>query len=279
MLLRGEADIIDQVPLEQLTRLRAQPGVRVIIGQGLRVLFLCLRVDRAPFSDPRVREAVDLAIDRRQLVERALAGQAEPASQLVPPTVVGYNPAIGVTRADPERARRLLAEAGYPQGLSLRLDGTNNRYVNDGKILVEIARQLGEVGVHIEVNAMEKRLFFPLIKAGRSQLHLLGWACQTGEAGDALDSVIHSPEGGHLGSNNTTGLSDPTLDRLIERANSSLSLRHRTAVLQETLSQVVRARATIPLVIQTESLAMKEGVRWDPSVRFALNLQEIGWRR
>jgi len=275
MLLGGQADLIDQVPLHRLDELDARQDVEVLSGPGFRNLFLCLRVDTPPFSDPRVREAVDLAIDRAQLVERALRGRAEPASQLVPSAVVGFDPDIKVTEPDRERSRRLLAEAGYPDGLEVRLDGPNNRYVNDVEILAEVKRQLALVGIDVEVNAQDKQDFFALTVAQRSSFHLLGWACQTGEAGDALDGLLHSPSDGLLGSDNTFGLADPELDRLIEESNASVNLADRTAALQRAIRYVSELNVVVPLVVQTESLAISRRIHWEPPVSFGLRLRDM----
>ena len=125
-LFRGEADVADHVPLDQVDALR-QKGLQVFSGPTLRVLFLGLRVDTPPFDDPRVREAIDLSLDREELIRRAYQGRTVPASQTVPPAGVGYNPAIPVTTPNQVRARALLAEAGHAQGLTLRLDGPRNR--------------------------------------------------------------------------------------------------------------------------------------------------------
>ena len=91
-LLSGRVDVVDEVPLERVDALRAEKAIRVFAGPSLRVLFLTLRVTEPPFSDPRVREAVDLALDRDELVARAYDGKTVTASQLVPASVVGFNP-------------------------------------------------------------------------------------------------------------------------------------------------------------------------------------------
>ena len=254
---RGEADVADQVPLDQVERLSRNPALRVVSGAGLRVLFLGLRVDRPPFSDPRVREAIDLAIDRRELVRRALGGRAAVATQLVPPSIVGFDPALRLPRPDRARARALLAAAGHTRGLDVRLDGPSNRYVNDVAILAELARQLGEVGVRVAVNALDKRDFFPLIEAGRSRMHLLGYACESGDAGDLLGAILHSSAGGALGSLNSLGLSDPELDRLIDASNASVGVGERSELLQAAVARIAKLRVALPLVVQPEAVAMK----------------------
>lgn len=273
-VLRGEADLADQVPLEAVAGLRKRDDVTVVLRSSLRVLFLGLRVDRPPFSDPRLREAVDLAIDRKELAARALLGYAEPATQVVPRTVVGFNPKLPAHVPDRVRARRLLAAAGHPDGLELRLDGPNNRYVNDVAILEELARQLRLAGLRVRVNALDKQAFFTLLGGAGSQSHLFGWACESGDAGNVLDAVFHG-KGEEGGSSNYAGLADPELDRLIGAANAATTLPERTALLQTAVARVAELRPVIPLVVQTEALLLSKRIRWEPSINLALRVAEI----
>jgi len=141
----GEADLADFVPPEAWASLEQDERLRLVVGEGLRVLFLGLRVDRKPFSDPRVREALDLAIDRRALLERVFLGKGSVANQLMPRGSVGYVPEMPASPYDPARARRLLAAAGLRPGHALRLDGPKNRYVRDVQLMHEVARQLESV--------------------------------------------------------------------------------------------------------------------------------------
>jgi peptide/nickel transport system substrate-binding protein len=277
MLERGEAEVVDQVPLEQVERLARDERLRVVVRPTLRVLFLGLRTDTAPFTDPRVREAFDLAIDRRELIRRALAGLTIPATQLVSADVVGHDHTIALPAPDPARARALLAEAGFPAGLDVRLDGPMNRYVNDRQILDEVARQLGEIGVRVQVNALDKAAFFNFVNAGRSPFYLLGFACESGDAGDALDSLMHSPAAAGLGSLNAFGLADAELDRLIDLSNRSLDTSERTVRLQAALRRVARLRPLLPLVVQTEAVALSRRVQWDPPLNLAF--EAAGMRR
>ncbi len=274
LLRSGRADVVDQVPLEELATLRRDPSLRVFAGPGNRVLYLAMRVDRPPFSDPRVREAFDLAIDRQELIAEALHGQGLPASQIVPQSVAGYEPALAATRPDRARARALLAQAGHPQGLDIRLDGPNNRYTNDGQILAEIARQLALVGVRVEVVAQDKLRFFARRNTGELSFYLVGWACQSGEAGEALDSLFHS-RGAGLGSENFLGLADPEVDRLIDAANASDSLAERLEHVRAAMVRLAELRPILPLVVQPEAVAMSRRVSWKPPMNYAFRLESL----
>ncbi len=274
MVEAGKAEIADHVPPQLVERIEANPALRLVERDSLRVIFLGLRVDRAPFSDPRVREAFDLGIDRRQLVDRVLAGRSRAASQIVPQAVFGHVPELGVTNPDRERARKLLAEAGYPDGLDVRLDGPSNRYVNDLEIMQELARQLAGIGVTVRLNAMAKSVWYETILEGTSSLHLLGWACESGDAGDALDAVLHSRTPG-FGGTNTTGLADAELDQLIEQANAARDLIGRATALRAAVTRAAQLRPILPLVVQREIVACSRRVAWEPSVTLALDFSQI----
>jgi peptide/nickel transport system substrate-binding protein len=273
-LVSGRVDVVDELPLERADALRAGKGIRVYAAPSLRVLFLTLRVTQPPFSDPRVREAVDLALDRDEIVARAYDGKTVTASQIVPSSVVGFNPAIRVPRVDRARARALLAEAGYPKGLEVRLDGTHDRYVNDVRILREVARQLDQVGVRVTVNALDKAAFFDLIDSGGSSFHLVGWACGSGEAAEAIEALV-ATKGPGLGVANTGGFSDPVLDGLLARSNEETEPALRVEALQRTLARVALQRPVLPLLLQTEAIAVSRRIDWVPGRDFRIRAEDM----
>jgi len=274
MLRMGRADIVDNVPTEQIDLLRRSGTLRVVNRPSLRVLFLALRVDEPPFSNPLVREALDLALDRDELVKRAMGGFGAPSAQLVPPLVVGYNPAIPVTAPNPKRARELLRAAGYPAGFSVRLDGPTNRYPAGAEIMSEVARQLAEIGVKVDVRGKPKEEFFAQLDSGKYQLLLYGWSCETVQAGEALDELIRTAPAG--AAPNLVHFSDPAIDRLIDAADRSSSIFERSALLAQGLAAVAKARPVVPLAIQNESFAYSsERVEWDPSLDMALHIADV----
>lgn len=179
-----------------------------------------------------------------------------------------------MTRPDRARARALLAQAGHPRGLVVRLDGPNNRYTNDQEILAEIARQLALVGVRVEVAAQDKLRFFARRNAGELGFYLVGWACQSGEAGEALDSLFHSRAAG-LGNENFLGLADPELDRLIDAANASDTLAERLNHVRAAMARLAALRPILPLVVQPEAVAMSRRVSWAPPMNYAFRLESL----
>jgi peptide/nickel transport system substrate-binding protein len=273
-LLEGKSQIADTIPLEEIERLQSNRNIRVISRPGTRVLFLTFRMDRPPFSDIKLRNAVELAIDRTELVRRALHGKADVASQLVPPQVAGYNPEIKVPQIDLVKAKQLLAEAGYPHGFSIQLDGTKDRYVNDVQIMYEVARQLRLIGIQVKVNPMPKSQFFPYISAGKSDFTLVGFSCETLYASLALDMIMRSPHPDKTINQNYQGLSDPMLDRIIDLAWREPSLKTRTAYYSHALKRIDDIRAIVPLSIQPETIAISNTIQWEPPTTFALRIYD-----
>jgi peptide/nickel transport system substrate-binding protein len=245
---------------------------RVVSRPGLRVLFLALRTDQPPFSDRRARLAVDLALDRNLVVERALDGHGTPATQLVPPTVFGFNREIPRPVVDPERARGLLRLLPPPG--PIRLDGPRNRYVGGERILEEVARQLRAVGLDVAVNATDKETFFESVGAADQRMFLFGWSCDGADAANALGALLHSPTPGGLGVGNAQGYSDPALDALIDQALGARSMKTRGETLARALARVAEERPIVPLVVQHETLAIGPGVDWDPPADMSLRLQD-----
>jgi peptide/nickel transport system substrate-binding protein len=212
---------------------------------------------------------VELSLDRAELLHRALAGHGAPATQIVPPAIAGHDPGIALPPCDRPRARELLAQAGYTDGLEVDLYGSNNRYVNDVLVLKDIGRQLGLAGIRARVNALDKGAFFPLISAGRTRMHLVGWSSEAGDAGDALDALAHSKREGGLGAENDVDLADPDLDALIESANATLNGRERVARLQRAMRRLVQLRVYLPLYVQPESALVSTRIAWDPAPSLA----------
>lgn len=272
----GEADIADFVPPEAWARIEKLPQLRLVVGAGLRVLFIGLRVDRPPFDDPRVREALDLAIDRRAIVERVFLGKGTVANQLMPRGSVGYDPELPASAYDPERARRLLRAAGLRPGHALRLDGPSNRYVRDVQLLHEVARQLAQVGLRVEVNALEKGELYALLDRGGSDMFLLGWASESGDGADVFEVLFPPPVKPLRGSSNATGFADAELDAITHEAQSRANLRERASVLRRAFARLAEQRPILPLLVQPEAVVYDaRRISWDPPVSLALRPRDL----
>jgi peptide/nickel transport system substrate-binding protein len=208
-LERGELDAMSGVPTRNVERIKKNPAYRIVERPSLRLIYLgldCGRdaspgilepAGRNPLKDPRVRRALALGIDNRLIVKAIMGGHAQPADQLQPEGVIGHDPAIRLDRPDYARAKTLLAEAGYPNGFKLRLDGPNDRYVNDKQILQAVAQELARIGVAVTVNAQPKARFFADERAGACSFFLIGWSNTNGDGMATFEHLLHTPDAAH----------------------------------------------------------------------------------
>jgi ABC-type transport system substrate-binding protein len=206
---------------------------------------LGVNLTREPLADPRVREAVDRAIDRRELVARVFpGGGAEPAVSLAPASVFGYRPGPGPLPADREAARRLLAAAGVAEGtrLTLAYSGVYRPAVDF------VAASLNAVGLRAEVLVQSFESYYRRIEEGSNELYLFGWNFGFADASDFLDAVAHSRDRERrLGLLNGARYASPAVDRWIEDAAREPREGPRLELLRSALGQVMAERAYLPL--------------------------------
>jgi peptide/nickel transport system substrate-binding protein len=279
-LLANDVDLIEAVPPSDLPRLRADSRVRVWEVNGSRLIFIAFQraTDRGipqatgpngeplpsnPMADLRVRQALNLAINRQAIVERVMDGAAVATGQLLPPGSFGYNPDIPTPSFDPARARDLLREAGYPNGLRLGLFGPNDRYINDERILQAVAQSWQRIGVQTEVQAVPWTVF---LAHPRPQLpaHLQGALNTTGEASGTLRVILATPDRGTgMGTANRGAYSNPQMDALLRRALTTIDDNQREALLREATRVAMEDVAIMPLFNQKNVWASRAGFVYD----------------
>ncbi len=185
-LLSGEVDIAQKVLPQDFARVEDDPGAYITQAPSIRTIYLTMDYWRSdspglpddienPFLDPDVRMAVWQAIDTEAIVEVIMGGAATKATQFPPPAIEFYDPEADRPPYDPERARELLAAAGYEDGFRLILDAPNDRYLNDEFVAEAIAGMLSDVGIETEVRAQTRTVFFPALNEGEFTMYLAGW--------------------------------------------------------------------------------------------------------
>jgi oligopeptide transport system substrate-binding protein len=241
----GEADIIwdrDNLPYELTDLLSKRPDFHTF--PYLATYFIRCNTTRPPFNDPRVRKAFALTIDRRRLVERFLGGGEAPANYLVPDGTANYDPAPGLGY-DPEQARRLLAEAGYPKGtgfppVSYLFDSASG----GGKIHLKLGTEMQhmweeQLNIHVELKEMEKRVYLDAQNHLDYDLTRSSWVGDYNDPNTFLD-LFRSNNG-----NNRTGWKNPRYDRLMEQADHEIDLAKRAALLKQAETILVRDEAPV----------------------------------
>jgi len=274
-LLSGEVDMIDPVPVQDIPRVQAAPGSTVLTGPELRTIFL--NMDQArdellysdvkgknPFKDARVRKAFYQAIDIDAIQKRIMRGNATPTALLIYPPLFSRSAEFQRHRYDPAAAKKLLAEAGYPNGFSLEMDCPNDRYVNDEAICQATVAMLARIGVKVKLNAMSKARYFD--KAGAPQkydssFNLLGWTASSLDGLNILRSVAGCRDGDGKGATaNFGGYCNPVVDELAGSIAVENDVQKRDAMLAKAFRIIHDEVGMIPLHQQALSWGVSKKV-------------------
>jgi peptide/nickel transport system substrate-binding protein len=276
-LLAGQLDAIEHVPPADLARLKRDPAFR--IEQAVSWRTILLHVDqqrerppgvlgrdgrplaRNPLKDLRVRRALSMAIHREAIAARVMEGLALPAANVVSPSVFGHNPEVTPERYDPEQARRLLAEAGYPEGFTVTIATPNNRYINDEQVAQAVAQMFTRVGVAARVEAMPLNAFFTKARNREFGIALLGWGSLAADLALRSLAATPNPDTG-FGAWNWGGYSNPRLDELVRRALGTVDAQRREAIAREAAALAAREAAFIPLHYQIVTWAMRRDIAY-----------------
>jgi peptide/nickel transport system substrate-binding protein len=203
-LLSGEVDIIEPVPIQDISRVDSSPNAEVLKGPELRTIFLGMDQMRDellysnikgknPFKDVRVREAFYKAIDIELIKTRVMRGLSTPSALMIAPQLFSLSKDFTRPKFDPESAKKLLTEAGYPDGFEVTMDCPNDRYVNDAAICQAVVGMLARIGVKINLLAQPKQLYFAkVLKPGgfQTSFYLLGWTPATLDSQNVLNDIM-----------------------------------------------------------------------------------------
>lgn len=271
----GDLDFVENPPTPGLARLRRDERLRIVTATSNRVIYLHLdhRAEpspgipdtggKNPLKDRRVREALSLALDRTALVRQVMGGDAVPAADLLPWPMFGARETAAAAMPDPERARRLLADAGYRNGFSITLGAPNGRYLNDVRIAEAVAAQWTAIGVKARVEASQPPVFFQNRDAYRYSAYLAGWSTVAGEAGDPLRALIATPDRERgLGGTNRGRYSNPAIDSLLIEALHTIDDDRRHALLRDASRLALDDHAILPLYFEMAGWVMRRGLTY-----------------
>jgi peptide/nickel transport system substrate-binding protein len=272
-LISGEIDFVLDPPPQDVPRLKQDPKTKVVEGNENRTIFLGMDQWRDelqyssvkgknPFKDRRVREAFQAAIDVTVLKTQVMRGLSIPTAVMFAPQVSGYQKDLDkVKPADAARAKKLLAEAGYPQGFEVTLDCPNNRYIADEKICVAIAGMLARIDVKVRVNTMPRAQYFPKIQNFDTSFYMLGWGVPTFDSQYAVQSLLRTyvPKTAD-GDYNLGKYSNPKVDAEIDKLKTEVDPARRAALTREVLQIHMADVGHIPLHHQVIPWAMRSNV-------------------
>ena len=270
-LLSGELDFVFPAPLQDIDRINRANGVSVITGPELRTIMLGFNFsdklhnsnirDKNPLTDVRVRRAMNQAINMDLIAEKVMRGMSRNAGILVAPPVPGYDAELDArTPSDLDGAKKLLAEAGYPDGFEVGFDCPNDRYVNDEEICQAVTAMWARLGVKANLTAQTKSKHFEKVLAGGSDIYMVGWATLPMlDTYSVLSALLHTPSD-RMGAWNPGGYSNAELDKLTDAVAVELDSDKRTAMMTDALAIAKDDVAMIPLHQQPLVWAVRDGV-------------------
>jgi peptide/nickel transport system substrate-binding protein len=243
-LLSGEVDLVQDVPPQDIDRLVKTPNLKVNFGPENRTIFFGMDVastelktsnvkGKNPFADKRVRQAINMAIDREAIKRAVMRGQSVPAGIIAPPFVNGYTKELdALPTVDIPKATALLKEAGYGNGFSVTLHCPNDRYINDAAICTATTAMLAKIGIKVNLVAQPKGPHFTLIQKSppETELYLLGWGVPTYDSHYIFSFLYHTRSGSE-GGWNATRYSNPEIDAAIRSLTSEVDTVKRNATI------------------------------------------------
>lgn len=276
-MLSGEIDFLQDMPVQDLERVNAADGLVVKQAPQNRVIFFGMNqgaadleadnVDGAnPLADVRVRKAMSMAINRDAIRQVVMRGQSEPAGMIAPPFVNGWTAEMdGESSTDIEGAKAMMAEAGYADGFSIRLDCPNDRYINDEGICQAAVGMLGQIGITVNLDAIPKAQHFPKITDGKTDFYMLGWGVPTYDSEYIFNFLVHGRES-DVGTWNGTGFDNDDVDAMIKSLASNTDLDARNADIASIWRVIQDEQLYIPIHHQVLNWGMSEkvGIDVDP---------------
>jgi len=265
-LLSGEIDLVTDAPVQDLARISSSGGHKVESTPQMRTIFLGM--DQAadklrtgntgdnPFKKKEVRQALYQAIDIEAIKKKVMRGLSEPAGIITFPGVTGYTKALDTRLPyDVDAAKKLLADAGYPNGFDVELRCPNDRYVNDEAICTAVVGMLGKIGVNVNLFAQTKSKHFKELKDNQGDFYMLGWGVPTLDSHYVFHYLYESGA-----SWNKVNFSNTEVDAAIRVMEGEVDLEKRNAAIAKAWNIVRDNIAYLPLHHQVISWASKSNV-------------------
>jgi peptide/nickel transport system substrate-binding protein len=275
-LLSGDFDLIEDPAARDLQRLKDNPKFSYVATPSTRLIFLQPDVARSPspyvkapdgrnpLQDLRVRQAISMAIDRKTITARIMDGNATPATQYMPDGMFGALPKAPEIKYDAEGAKKLLAQAGYPDGFELTLSTTNDRYINDGQVAQAVAQYLSRVGIKTSVDAMPASIYFPRRAKREFSFSMAGWPSETGEASALFQLWVTTLDAPHTrGTSNYGGFSSSQFDQVYIPASETVDATSRKAMLEQATRIALDNVPLIPLHFESSLWAFRKGITYE----------------
>ncbi len=256
--LSGEVDFIQDLPVQDLARIAKTDGLDVITAAENRTIFFGLNVGDAdlttdtvqgknPFADVRVRQAMNMALNREAIKKIVMRNQSLLTGVVMPPFVNGWTKELDAYPAwDIRKAKALMSDAGYGDGFGITLDCPNDRYINDEAVCLAAVGMFAQIGIKVTLDAKPKAQHFPLIKTQKTDFYLLGWGVPTFDSGYIFNFLVHTTTD-KMGSWNNTRYTNPELDKKIVGLASETNLTKRNKAIAEIWNTVQGETLYLPI--------------------------------
>jgi len=261
-LLTGGIDLAISVPATDISRINDNAGTHVERGLIKRVLFWLLKTSEGPTADPRVREAIDLAIDEQAIVDYIYEGGAVATRTITTPGVPGHEPSLYNTSLyDPERAKQLLAEAGYPNGVKLTVNAPQSRYLKDKEVAEITATMLEAVGFQVNLQILDNSLYADRQSAGTLQdMYLWGLSSSLSDPSSDYNRFTTAHSQGD------SDYSNPEVDELHAAAGKNMNPEERAAQYQRIQQIIAEERPMIPQFQLMENYGVNDRIQFVPRI-------------
>ncbi len=284
-LLSGEVDVMEPVPVQDIDRVNRSANTRAVTGPELRTIFLGMDQKRDellysnvkgknPFKDKRVRQAFYQAIDIEGIKKTVMRGASNPSAQLVGPGINGFQPEMKRLPYDVEAAKKLMAEAGYPNGFEVSMNCPNDRYVNDGRICQTVAANLSRINVKINLQAETKGTYFPKVLRRDTSFYMLGWTPATYDAHNVMNAIMRCVDDKGAGQFNLGAYCNPKVDELTLKVQAETDKNKRNAYIKEAFDLHAADVGHIPLHQQALAWGVNKKVKL---VQLADNFMYFKW--
>jgi ABC-type transport system substrate-binding protein len=262
-LEKGEVHVAVQIPPSDIPRLNANPRIKIITTPSARTIYIGLNCLKEPFTDKRIRQALNYAVNKEAILEHVLGGAGRLSDAPISPGIFGYAP-TKTYGYSVEKAKALLAEAGFPEGFETTLHSPVGRYYRDDLVASAVAADLQKVGVKVEIKRMDWDSYIPFIfkekEVAEHILYLLGWSTVTGDADYGLYTLFDSAEWPRKGMN-FSFFKNEKVDQLLNAARGTGNSGERKKLYKEAMKVIAEEAPWIFLYSETQATGVRTNVK------------------
>lgn len=257
LLESGSADIAMRLPVTEVERLEGNAEISISESDTVMTMYVALNNNKGALKDARVRQALNYAVDKSVIVNDILGGLATVADAPISPYTWGYA-SIGTYPYDVEKAKQLLDEAGYANGLELELWTPVGRYLMDTQVSENLQAQWAEAGINVKIRQWEFQALMSEVKKGEFDMVLLGWSPSTGDADQGLYPVFHSSQ--WPPASNRAHYSNATVDKLLEDAKLEVDSEKRAELYKQAQQIITDEAVWTFLYYPKQALAFRSNI-------------------